>query len=251
MDDTKKVRIKVLTLNIHKGFSFANRHFTLDKMKSSIRETKADLVCLQEVLGLNKKMNGGPQFEFLSDQIWSHYAYGKNAVYSNGHHGNAILSHYPFLSYENFDISNHRYEQRGILYGIVSCPKWHSSKLHVLTLHLDLTAWGRARQLEKLCQFINKRIPSDQPLLICGDFNDWTELASVFLEKEVGLTEAHLQFTGLHAKTFPAIFPFLRLDRIYVRGIKVENILCLDQKNWRELSDHLAIMAELSWPIPF
>ena len=44
------------------------------------------------------------QFEFLADSIWSHYAYGKNAIYQHGHHGNAILSELPFAISNNVDV---------------------------------------------------------------------------------------------------------------------------------------------------
>jgi len=37
-----------------------------------------------------------PQHEFLAHESWLHHAYGKNSVYDSGHHGNAILSRYPF-----------------------------------------------------------------------------------------------------------------------------------------------------------
>jgi hypothetical protein len=45
------------------------------------------------------------QLEFLADEVWSYRAYGKNAVYDHGHHGNAILSKMPFTYHSNHDIS--------------------------------------------------------------------------------------------------------------------------------------------------
>lgn len=44
-------------------------------------------------------------YEFLADTMWSDYAYGRNAVYPEGHHGNAVLSRFPIEYYENRDIS--------------------------------------------------------------------------------------------------------------------------------------------------
>ena len=57
------------------------------------------------------------QFEFLADSIWDHFAYGKNAIYQHGHHGNAILSEIPFNRLHNLDVSTMRISQRGILHG--------------------------------------------------------------------------------------------------------------------------------------
>ncbi|OFZ19359.1 MAG: hypothetical protein A2Z20_01870 [Bdellovibrionales bacterium RBG_16_40_8] len=238
-------KIKIITLNIHKGFLFSKKNSTLDKIKSNIRELGADLVCLQEVVGQHPELAKKAQFEFLADQIWSHYAYGKNAIYSKGHHGNAILSHFPFIKHENFDISNYKLERRGILHGIVQSPVWQNTRLHVMTLHLDLMSWGRKRQLEKLCRLIEHHVPQDEPLIVCGDFNDWREQVSNYLKEKAGLTEAHLNQCGCHARTFPASLPLLKLDRLYVRGLEVESISLLNSGPWRELSDHLALFAEL------
>ena len=43
--------IKVLTYNIHKGFSASNLRFILHEIKSSLRHIDADVVFLQEVHG--------------------------------------------------------------------------------------------------------------------------------------------------------------------------------------------------------
>ena len=109
MPDTS---IKVLTYNIHKGFSTGNRRFILHDIKESLRLVDADVVLLQEIHGertiSNNRFDDWPnnrQFEFLADQVWSHHAYGKNAIYKSGHHGNAILSKYPFIKWENIDVS--------------------------------------------------------------------------------------------------------------------------------------------------
>ncbi len=79
---------RILTLNIHKGFSMGNRRFTLDKIRTCLRESNANVVFLQEVVGENEKhrqnISGWPsnnQMEFLADSVWEHFAYGKNAIY--------------------------------------------------------------------------------------------------------------------------------------------------------------------------
>ena len=89
-----------------------NRRFTLERIRSCLRESKANVVFLQEVVGENekhrKKISALPdsnQMEFLADSVWEHFAYGKNAIYKHGHHGNAILSEIPFLQWENINIS--------------------------------------------------------------------------------------------------------------------------------------------------
>jgi len=47
------------------------------------------------------------------------------------------------------------------------------------------------------------------------------------------------------ARTFPAALPWFRLDRIYVRGFKIDNAEVLHGTLWARLSDHAPIVASL------
>ncbi len=241
--------IKIVTLNIQKGWSLGKRKDTLQQIKNCILESTANVVCLQEVVGAYPDLEKKSQFEFLADGIWSHYAYGRNAVYSQGHHGNAILSELPFISYENFDISNYRLEQRGVLHGIINLNEAHTKQLHVLTVHLDVTKWGRDRQIHKLCKLIEDFVPLDCPLIVCGDFNDWQETLSKYMFKRVHLNEAYKVKYGVHAKTFPTHIPLLKLDRIYYRNLNLIHVKRLDSTEWHKVSDHLGLYAEFDFNI--
>ncbi len=243
--------MRVLSYNIHKGFSL-DRRFVLNAIKQAIQSTGADLVFLQEVVGENtkhaKSVEHWPmqsQLEFLADTVFPHFAYGKNAVYSEGHHGNAIISCKPVLAYENIDISNNRFERRGLLHATIEAKTPGGPDLHAICLHLDLFERGRVMQMEKLVKRIHAHVPDGCPLIIAGDFNDWRESASPILEAELGVKEVFATLHGQHALSFPAWFPFLRLDRIYVRGLKPVEARCFIEKPWDRLSDHGAVMAEL------
>lgn len=243
--------LKILSYNIHKGFGFRANRFVLPRIREMLETTNADLVFLQEVLGQHDEhakcvqtWPTAPQFEYLADKLWPHFAYGKNAVYSEGHHGNAILSKYAFSGWENINISNNRYEQRGLLHGIINLPQ-HKHPFHVICIHFDLFERGREKQVEKLCDHIQKNIPESLPLIVAGDSNDWRQRISHILEKRLGLTEIHKALHGHHARTFPAWKPLLKLDRIYGRGVIFEKAECLKGKPWSEMSDHAALMAEI------
>jgi hypothetical protein len=49
-------------------------------------------------------------------------------------------------------------------------------------------------------------------------------------------------------RTFPAVFPWLRLDRIYQRGFSVRHASVLHGRPWTQLSDHAPLLAELELP---
>jgi endonuclease/exonuclease/phosphatase family metal-dependent hydrolase len=243
--------LRVVTLNIHKGLSHFNRRMVIHELRDGLRGLDPDLVFLQEVQGLNQRFTlrfnthpVEPQYEFLAGDKWKHI-YGCNAVYDHGHHGNAILSRYPFVSFENYDVSDHRFERRGLLHSVVAVPGWRRN-LHCVCVHLSLHEGGRNRQLEAISGRLEELASRDVPMIIAGDFNDWRHRATTILERRLGMTEVSVSHHGRALATFPSILPMLRLDRIYVRGFKVAAAQVHKGKPWSMLSDHLAVSAELS-----
>jgi endonuclease/exonuclease/phosphatase family metal-dependent hydrolase len=243
--------IRVLTYNIHKGFSGGIPKYTLDQMREAIRRIQPDLLFLQEIHGEHnghrnriKDYPAGSQFEYLAEEMWPHFSYGKNVVYSQGHHGNAILSKYPIRSWENVDISQNRIERRGILHAVIDVPGV-TEPIHAFCAHFGLLEWHRKKQLDQLAFRIELLVPQTEKIIAAGDFNDWRKIASTPLEKRLGLDEAFTQLTGVHASTFPSWFPILCLDRIYFRGFRAAETQKLDDPTWISLSDHIALSATL------
>jgi endonuclease/exonuclease/phosphatase family metal-dependent hydrolase len=246
-------RLRVVTLNIHKGLSHFNRRMVLHDLREGLRALDPDVVFLQEVQGLNQRFAmrfaahpEEPQHAFLAGGRWQH-CYGQNAVYDHGHHGNAILSRFPFVSFANHDVSDHRFERRGLLHCVVAVPGWRRN-LHCVCVHLSLHERGRARQLEAISGRLKEIAAKDVPIIVAGDFNDWRHRASAILERQLDMTEVSVAQSGRAARTYPSILPLLRLDRIYVRGFRVASSRVHSGKPWSMLSDHLAVSAELKRP---
>lgn len=244
------MNLRVLTYNIHKGFSFNNRQFILHEIREGLRSTDVDLVFIQEIHGEQLRHQGRigqwpveSQFEFLADSVWPHYAYGKNAIYNHGHHGNAILSKYPIKQSRNIILSRLKRASRGLLHGIIELPGYKKD-LHVICVHLELFRFEQRRQLEVIRQHILEFIDDNEPLVVAGDFNDWRGRSARFLGRELGLVEAHHQRYGAHAFTYPAFWPVLKVDRIYFRGIELSDAGCLTGNPWDTLSDHSPLYAE-------
>ena len=149
--------IKVMTVNIHKGFTFFNRKFILHELRDAVRLVGADVVFLQEVSGTHtrhgdkfKNYPQTPHYEFLADSIWPDFAYGRNAVYTKGHHGNAVMSKFPILRYENLDISMGGPERRGLLHCVLDMPG-QGLDVHAVCVHLWLLESHRRQQIKRLC----------------------------------------------------------------------------------------------------
>jgi endonuclease/exonuclease/phosphatase family metal-dependent hydrolase len=249
-------QLRVCSYNIHKGFNATNIRPILQDLRHAIRATDADLVFLQEVVGerlsavtntanLEKQGNSYPQFEYLADEVWPHHAYGRNAIYQKGHHGNAILSKNPFLGWDNVNVSQWWFSQRGILFGKID------QGIYLVCVHFGLFAGERRKQLQQVLELLSKQVPNDQPVIIAGDFNDWTGDLHRRLTGELQYREAYTDVFGRPARTFPARLPILAMDRIYYRNLRLLDAEVLSGATWQRLSDHRALYAmfDLQQPV--
>ncbi len=244
------MKLKILSMNIHKGFSIFNNRFTLHELKEALQETDADLVFLQEVVGENLKLSkkiphwpGTNHCEFLSANKWPYHVYGKNATYHQRHHGNAILSRFPIVFAENIPLSNYKLEQRGLLHCAVKIPAL-DVPLHLFNVHLDLTHFSRKKQLQKIIARAHSHVPAKTPLILAGDFNDWSKQASPTLWQSLELKESSKTHAGDYQRSFPNFFPILRLDRLYYRHLKIILAETWQHAPWSNLSDHLPLVIE-------
>jgi endonuclease/exonuclease/phosphatase family metal-dependent hydrolase len=267
------MKIRVATYNIHKGVSSLRSTPRVLALKKAIAEFNADIVFLQEVQGRHDRHHARYGQHQRETRIWPeaaqhdyfageshHAAYGMNAVYDHGHHGNALLSCFPIENSHNHDVSDHAYEQRGILHCVLETP---GVKVHCYVVHLGLFESGRGRQTLQLIEAVQASAPHGEPVIIAGDFNDWRNTLSDRLRNALGVVEVFDDLgprSGLGAmvrgwagrqprlapaRTFPAALPWFRLDRIYVRGFNVETAQVMAGPIWAKLSDHAPIVAEL------
>ena len=240
--------LRMVTMNIHKGMSIMNRRATVVTLRDRLRLLHPDLVFCQEVqeehTGRRQRFAHWPEAalsHYLAADFWAEKHYGRNAVYDHGHHGNAILSRHPVLGGSNLDISEYKFERRGLLHAEVRLPQFEHP-LHCFCIHLALLERGRNRQLEAIVERVSSQVPAHCPVILAGDFNDWRKRASGALA-HAGFSEVFETLTGKSALTFPSHMPVLSLDRIYVRNLKVKNARVL--RDWASLSDHLGLWAEL------
>lgn len=248
------MKLRVATYNIHKGVANSptlRRRPTVHEMRERLHELQADVVFLQEVQGKNSRFAerfqqwpSDPQAQYLALNPQNpaparqfQAAYGLNARYLHGHHGNALLSHFPILSMENRDFSDHVFERRGVLHCTLQMGE---RVVHCFVIHFGLFARSRARQAEALTTWIRSEVPPEAPLLIAGDFNDWQDALSAHLVEQLAVHEVLDS-----PRTFPALMPCLKMDRIYVRGFAVERAQVLRGISWARLSDHAPVVADL------
>jgi endonuclease/exonuclease/phosphatase family metal-dependent hydrolase len=245
--------LRVATYNIHKGVRGVGprKRLEIHNLGLAVEALDADLVFLQEVRlfhhrearRFDRTSFGWPQqgqAEFLAPDGYE-VAYRTNAVTRHGEHGNALLSRWPLGDVAHHDVSDHRFEQRGLLHVPV---RWNGDTVHAVVVHLGLVHSSRVRQVERLARFIAQHVPATEMLVVAGDFNDWGEkldpaMAALGLQRAVapGATRA--------AATFPSLVPVFALDRFYLRGLQCTSTMSPRGMGWARMSDHLPLVAEL------
>ena len=243
--------LRVATYNIHKGVRGMGlrKRLEIHNLGLAVEALDADMVFLQEVRlfhtrearRFDRTHFGWPaqgQAEFLAPDGYD-VAYRTNAVTRWGEHGNALLSRWPLGDIGHHDVSDHRFEQRGLLHVPVI---WNGTTVHAVVVHLGLAHSSRVRQVQRLANFIESEVPADALLVVAGDFNDWGERLDAPM-LDLGLRRARAG--GRKAATFPSIAPVFALDRFYLRGLSCRTTLVPRGMSWARMSDHLPLVAEL------
>lgn len=240
--------LRVATYNIHKGVQGLGPTSRLEihNLLHAVEQFDADIVCLQEVRRFHRKLQQRflhwpplEQADYLSPEGYE-AVYRTNAVTRHGEHGNALLSRWPVLGLGHHDVSDHRFEQRGLLHVQVLVEE---QPVHVVVVHLGLIHASRERQVQRLGQYLEREVPGDAPLVVAGDFNDW----GVRLHRPMAAFGLHT-FEGIRLATYPSRLPLLHLDRIYARGLRLVSAQVPHGRVWARMSDHLPLIAELALP---
>lgn len=239
-------RLRVLSYNIHKGVQGLGplRRLEIHNLAAALALLDADLIALQEVRGLNRReaqhfdlWPAQGQAQVLAPPGY-HVLYRSNAITRHGEHGNALLSRWPIVAQRLEDVSDHRFEQRGLLHAQVAHPL---GELHVLVAHLGLIAASRRRQVAQVLRSIARDVPPEAALLLAGDFNEWRPWLARTL-RTAALSEAGA------LPTFPARLPLLALDHVFGRGLLAVQARTPQGRSWWRLSDHLPLQVDWSWP---
>jgi endonuclease/exonuclease/phosphatase family metal-dependent hydrolase len=240
--------IRVATYNIHKGVQGLGprRRLEIHNLGHAVEQLDADIVCLQEVRKMHRREAQYflhwpelPQAEFLAPEGYE-AVYRTNAVTRHGEHGNAMLSRWPVIAHQHEDMSDHRFEQRGLLHSEVLV---HQRSVHVLVVHLGLIRSSRVRQLAQLNRYIAREIPAAAPLVVAGDFNDWGTL----VQKSLGQAGL-VAFEPANSPTFPSRLPLVQLDHVFARGLQPLSLHAPHGRIWGRMSDHLPLIAEFELP---
>jgi len=235
-------RFRVVTYNIHKCRGL-DRRVRPARITEVLRELNADIIALQEVLSIEGKTPEDNQARFIADRLGLDYRLGETRKLNGGAYGNVILSRFPFVSIYNYDLTHQGREPRGCLRTDVKLGQ--NRVVHVYNVHLGNSYLERRHQARRL--FDTKILRNGELTgvrIILGDFNEWIrELASSVLSQHFDSVD--VRFYPGWSRTYPGVFPFLRLDHIYFdASLTLERAILIRNRMALIASDHLPIVAD-------
>jgi endonuclease/exonuclease/phosphatase family metal-dependent hydrolase len=223
--------LSVATYNVHEWIGRDGRQ-DRPRVAKVISELEAHIVGLQEVSYPTGEGRAQTLHDLFGESGMQIIA-GPTLLRADGRYGNALLTSYPVRRVERIDLSMHAREPRGALdvdMVIEGVP------VKVIVTHLGLKGSERGSQMEKLLGLISE---STTPLVVVmGDFNVWFSRSSLIreIERIMGPIPA--------PRTYPARYPLLRLDRIWVRPSEaLVKIRVHETPLARIASDHLPVKA--------
>ncbi len=223
--------VTIATYNIHSAVG-TDRKFSPDRIVGVLQEMQADIVALQEV------PLGGGHFpnvlKLIAEQTGYQAVEGFTFAVSGRRYGNAVISRYPVMATRAIDLSFGKREPRGALDADISC---HGHPLRVIATHLGLSIAERQDQIRRLLQVFD----TDQmPVILLGDVNEW-----FIWGRSLKWLVSHFEEVPALA-TFPSRWPFLPLDRIWIRPRhRLVHVNVHSTPLSRVASDHLPLIAHI------
>lgn len=229
----------VASYNIHRCIGL-DRRLDPERVACVIEEMAPDVIGLQEVMSHVGDGPGLHQLNYLAEETGYHAIAGATIMRPDSHYGNALLTRYPPLDVRTYDMSVTGFEPRGILDVDLDV---HDQRLRVVVTHLGLVPSERRRQARKLLEIVKAH--PDEAVVILSDFNEWLPWGRPLRWMHGRLGRPPV------LNTFPARWPFIALDRIWVAPRRnLVELRAHNSKLARVASDHLPLRAVVNLELP-
>ena len=169
-----ETKVRVLTYNIRHAEGLDGK-VDLDRIAGIIRESRADIVCLQEVDRNLPRTSRADFPALLSEKLKMAVAFDPNYQFDGGDYGNATLSRFDIVSQENIHLPGPPgKEPRGCL---KTTLRVGNQNVEVFNAHLGLDSAERKEQAAAILAWIKnpeKLAPgkTPRPMILTGDLNE-------------------------------------------------------------------------------
>jgi endonuclease/exonuclease/phosphatase family metal-dependent hydrolase len=240
-------KFKVMTYNVHSCVGTDGK-LAPERIAEVIARSGADIVALQELDALHERAGGMHQPEWLAAQLKMLVHFTPARACGDGHYGNAILSRYPFSVLSERMLARRGGEQRAAQWLRVSIE---GSEVNVMNTHLSIQFRERLLQIQQLmCSEWLAKANGAVPLVICGDLNA-SQFSPVYRRLRRDLVDVQRATGSRAAATYPSRLPLFRIDHVFTsKSIGVSRCEVRRDALSSVASDHLPLLAELSYPRP-
>ena len=241
-------KLRIVTWNIHKGIG-TDRAYRLDRVIRVLGDLDADVICLQEVDQGVRRSDFENQAERLSQELgYPHAALGLNVRVQDGAYGNLTLARHPLEDVRNVDLTVPPKKRRsGLVTRLLHGPEggWLIANVHLGLLHME-----RKIQARRLIAHLFDGMGPRQPVVIAGDWNEWTNRLVRNVMHDQGFHVARRDVRPRQQPTWPSRRPMVALDKILYRDpVRCHHVICVLDEVTRVASDHLPLMVELETPL--
>jgi endonuclease/exonuclease/phosphatase family metal-dependent hydrolase len=239
--------IRIASYNVHKCCGL-DRRVHPSRIAEVLRQLDADVIALQEVLRIREGEAEEDHVRFIAERLGGYSVhFGENRRLRGGAYGNATLSRLPIAFTRNYDLTWKHRERRGCLRTDVECS---GVVLHLFNVHLGTSFTERRHQAKLLvgAEVLGQELPG--PVVVVGDFNEWTRgLATRLMSERYGTVDLREHIR--RRRTYPGLVPFLHLDHFYFdRQLHLEKFTLHRSRQALIASDHLPMLGEFRLPKP-
>ncbi len=238
---------RLVTYNVH-GCVGGDRALSVERIACVLQEIEPDVVVLQELDVSRARSGHSHQPDRIAERLGMNVVFCATVRDGDEHYGHAILSRYEMRLVKSAPLPGMRWprpsEPRSALWVECALP---GRTLQVMGTHLGLSPWERTLQASALlgeewmasASYAGARV-------LCGDFNVG---ASSITYRRFRARMNDAQHVGLDARarpTFPARFPLLRLDHVFVSdelGVTKAEVVLTELS--RLASDHLPLVVDM------
>ena len=221
------VRLGLATYNIHSCVGGDGR-YDPGRILGVLKELDVDILALQEVD--SQAHRGLELMDWLAQETGLHAIAGPTLLRQTGKYGNALLLRCEALSVRLIDLTVLLNEPRGAIDVDVDCD---GHVLQLIATHLGLRPAERRTQVKRVLEGFGTK-----HCVLMGDLNEWLLWGRTLRWIQAMFGSAR------HLATFPARYPILALDRIWVKPPGAVVQLTVHKTALaRQASDHLPLKA--------